>query len=245
MNPQGMTELWLTRHGESTANVAASTAERAGAEVIDVEARDVDVPLSLVGVEQATALGGWLAAVSPAPTAVWSSPYRRAIETATTAMSVAGREDVISVDERLRDRELGILDTLTPLGVQNRYPDEARRREWVGRYFYRPPGGESWADVSLRIRSVLRDLDAANESGRVLVVAHDAVVMLFLHVCLGWNEQQVLDFALRNTVLNASLTRLTRVDGLWTLTSFASAEHLVAQDAPVTVHSGDDNAADH
>ena len=34
------------RHGESTANVAREEAERARADVIPVEARDADVPLS-------------------------------------------------------------------------------------------------------------------------------------------------------------------------------------------------------
>ena len=50
-------ELWLVRHGESTGNVAATGAERAGAELIEIDVRDADVPLSQVGREQAEALG--------------------------------------------------------------------------------------------------------------------------------------------------------------------------------------------
>jgi broad specificity phosphatase PhoE len=242
-SPSGVTELLFVRHGESTANVAADRAERQGLEVIDVGSRDADVQLSPTGVEQATALGAWLAAHGA--DAVWSSPYRRAVDTATIAMEVAQRPDALLVDERLRDRELGILDTLTSLGVERRYPDEAARRRWVGKYFYRPPGGESWADVALRLRSALGDLDSRHPGQSVLVVAHDAVVVLALHLLLGWSEEEVLDFTLSHTVPNVSVTSLSRTEEGWSLTEFASTEHLVTHDAPVTEHPGDKDADVH
>ena len=53
----------LVRHGESTANVAATAAELAGLETIAVETRDADVPLSALGRQQAAGAGtllGWL-----------------------------------------------------------------------------------------------------------------------------------------------------------------------------------------
>jgi broad specificity phosphatase PhoE len=150
------------------------------------------------------------------------------------------------VDERLRDRELGILDLLTPLGVSRRFPDEAARRDWVGRFYYRPPGGESWADVALRIRSFLSDADARDGGGRMLVATHDAVVMLFLYVCTGMTEPELIDFGRTRTVTNASVTRLSRPSGtgLWSLDAFSSDEHLVGRGAPTTEHSGerDDDA---
>ena len=54
-------ELWLSRHGESVANVAATRAELEGLERIVVDARDADVVLSATGEEQAAALGRWVA----------------------------------------------------------------------------------------------------------------------------------------------------------------------------------------
>ena len=241
----GILELLLVRHGESTANVAASRAEAAGLEVIDVGNRDADVPLSEVGLEQAAALGRWLAGAPTPPDAVWCSPYRRAAETATIASELSGRSGLPLVDERLRDRELGILDTLTSRGVESRYPEEAVRRRWVGKYYYRPPGGESWADVQLRLRSFITDVDARHDGQRVLVVAHDAVVVLFLHLCLGWTEQEVLEFDLSHAVPNVSVTRLARTATGWELVDFASTEHLVEHDAPVTVHPGDKDSDVH
>ncbi|MCU1406842.1 MAG: histidine phosphatase family protein [Glaciihabitans sp.] len=242
-------ELWLVRHGESMANRAATAAEQHGLSTIDVDARDADVELSPTGRQQAAALGRWLAenAADGAPASVWSSPYLRARQTAQLALGEAQLDLPVLVDERLRDRELGILDLLTSHGVEEKYPDEAARRRWLGKFYYRPPGGESWADVVLRVRSYLRDVDTADASGTVLIAAHDAVVMLFLYVCLGLTEEEILTFARTNTVSNASVTRLTRTGarGVWTLQVFAHDDHLENLGVPVTEHPGNDDVHPH
>jgi len=233
-----ITTLLLVRHGESLANIAASYAEAHDLEVIKAPARDADVPLSPTGIEQATALGRWLAARDAPPSAVWVSSYLRARQTAELALDEAGIAPPVRIDERLRDRELGILDLLTSQGVQARFPEEAARRRWVGKFYYRPPGGESWADVALRLRAVLDDADR-RDNGVLLVVAHDAVVMLTLYVCLGLTEGELMDFALQNTVTNASVTTLARTEQGWTLEDFSFEEHLRAHDVSVTKHEGD------
>jgi broad specificity phosphatase PhoE len=237
----GLTEIWLVRHGESTANVAASRADREGAEAIEVDHRDPDVPLSETGEMQARALGRWFASRSDVPTAVWSSHYLRARSTAALALEEAGIDAQVRQDERLRDRELGILDLLTSRGVAARHPDEAARRRWLGKLSYRPPGGESWADVALRIRSFLQDPEVEASDGRALITTHDAVVMLFLYVGLGLTEAELLDFQAKNTVANASVTILERTAprGPWTLRTFSATEHLEGQGAPVTEHGGE------
>src|SRR3954447_8557995 len=127
--------LWIVRHGESTANVAATQAEAAGAELIDLTHRDADVPLSPTGEEQARATGRWLAGLPEArrPDVAVVSPSLRAVRTAELAL--AGTGVPASRDERLRDRELGILDGLTGHGVRQRHPDEAARRARLGKFY--------------------------------------------------------------------------------------------------------------
>ena len=238
-------ELWLVRHGESLANRAATAAESQGLEVVSVELRDADVPLSPTGEEQAEALGSWLADLDKdeMPDAAWSSSYLRARQTVSIALETAGFDVAVTVDERLRDRELGVLDLLTSHGVEVRFPEEALRKRWLGKFYYRPPGGESWADLALRVRSLLVDLERAETPHRVLIAGHDAIVMTFIYVCLGLSERELLDFAQSHTVANASVTRLTRDadSGPWTLDAFSLSEHLVAAGAPVTLHGGDDD----
>lgn len=231
-----VTELWLVRHGESIANAAATRAELGGLEQIPIDIRDADVPLSATGREQAGALGRWVAEHRSALDEFWVSPYLRARETLTIALG-DGPAGVIVVDDRLRDRELGILDLLTTHGVARRHPDEAERRRHLGKYYHRPPGGESWADVALRLRSFLRDvLDRPGPAA--LVVAHDAVVMILLSLLLPMPERELLEFAASHTVLNASVTHVVRDPSGWRVETFSAVEHLQRDGAPVTVHPG-------
>jgi broad specificity phosphatase PhoE len=57
--------LWLVRHGQSQGNVARDAADEAGHHEIDIDVRDVDVPLSELGGKQAEAAGRWFAALPP------------------------------------------------------------------------------------------------------------------------------------------------------------------------------------
>lgn len=242
-----VTELWLVRHGESIGNVAASRAEIEGLDVIPLDLRDADVPLSPIGARQAQALGEWIADRGDRIDEYWVSPYVRARETLSLALAEGGAPDTgrAIVDERLRDRELGVLDLLTRSGVERLHPDEAARRRHLGKFYHRPPGGESWADVALRLRSFLRDAlpdrraDAGGDADRrVLVVAHDAIVMLLLSVLLPLSEQDLLEFAADHTVENASITHLRLGDAGWQLIDFSNVEHLEREGAPVTEHAG-------
>lgn len=243
----GVRELVLVRHGESVGNVAAAEAERAGLEVIALETRDADTPLSPLGAEQAAALGAWLRAQggNDAPDVVWCSPYVRALQTAVIALQSAGSTLTVRQDERLRDRELGILDLLTSTGVAARYPDEDARRHHLGKFYYRPPGGESWADLTLRVRSFLGDLDRAEPGRCVLVVAHDAVISTVRYVCEALSEQEVLDLARRWPVRNAAVSRLVRRPTGWVATVVNDDAHLRRDDTPVTEHPGDRDALPH
>ncbi|MEO3788134.1 histidine phosphatase family protein [Actinocorallia sp. B10E7] len=190
-------ELILIRHGESTGNAARQAALRAGAEVINVPERDPDVPLSPRGREQALSLGRFLAEQEP-PDLIVSSPYLRSLETVRLA---TGRDD-IRLDERLRDRDLGAFDRLTPHGIRARFPQEWRRKQELGKFYFRPPGGESWADIALRLRSFLRDLPPES---RTLVSTHDAVIFVFAYLLEGLAEDELMELE-RTPVANCSVS---------------------------------------
>ncbi|TDX74530.1 broad specificity phosphatase PhoE [Rathayibacter sp. PhB151] len=240
----GPTELLLVRHGESVANIAASAAEAEGAHDIAVDRRDPDVELSQAGREQARALGRWLADGN-APVAAWSSPYLRASSTAQLAFEEAGLDLAPRLDERLRDRDLGIADRLTTAGFRARFPEEAARRDWLGKFYYRPPGGESWTDLAQRVRSFLDHLDVVAPAGPVALFCHDAVVLIIRSVCEGLTERELLDIGRATPVANASVSRLVRDGDAWTLERFNETAHLEESSAPVTRHdTGEDSAVD-
>lgn len=198
-----MTIQWLTavRHGESAANAAFAAAEHAGAADAAVAGPDHAVPLTPLGRRQAARLGLGLAALPPGelPDLVLCSPYTRARET----LAAFGEpfQSMAAYDERLRDRDMGTLELLTARAVRERHPREQARRERVGELYYRPPGGESLADVALRVRSLL----AEPLAGSVLVVAHDAVVQMLRFVLDGE--------LVTEPVANVSVTRWRRRRG--------------------------------
>lgn len=237
----GPTTLLLVRHGESLGNLAASAAVAAGAETIAVPARDPDVLLSDLGVAQAQALGRHFARLADGqrPELVFSSTYARARQTTAVALETAGLDLTVRADERLRDRELGVLDLLTALGVDRRLPFEAERRRWLGTFAYRPPGGESWNDLALRLRSFVRDLEAAH-AARVLVVCHDAPIMVLRYVLEGLTEERVLELGRVQPIRNATVTRLERSPGdeVWRAAAVDMADHLEGVGVPATTHPG-------
>ncbi len=239
----GFTDLTLVRHGESVGNVAREAAEAERADEISIDQRDPDVPLSPRGRSQAQALGRWIGELTPdrRPEVVWSSPYLRAVETAQLAVDEAALSGPIQLDERLRDRELGILDRLTYRGVGARYPAEAARRRYLGKLYYRPPGGESWSDMALRLRSFLGDRRHDSGPGRALIVGHDAVILLVRYVLEELTEKQLLDLAAAQSVGNASVTRLIRpdTDGPWQPVDFNEQQHLLDHGSEPTTHEAE------
>lgn len=233
--------LWVVRHGESAGNVARDLAESQRLERIDLSHRDVDVPLSELGERQARALGRWLRSLDPEsrPTVLYCSPYVRAQQTAEIALEEAGLDLPAVVDERLREREFGVLDGLTRHGIVAQFPQEAERRAALGKFYHRPPGGESWTDALLRVRSVLDDArrDCAGE--RVLLVAHQVVVLLVRYVVEGMTEDEVLAVDAAGDVANCSVTSYSfdptvGPRGGLRLERFNEVEHLEEQDEAVT-----------
>ena len=211
----------LVRHAQSLANVADARARAEDSDRLELDVRDADVDLSDNGLAQADALGRWFAslAAEERPTVVLSSPFRRALHTATRTVADTGVEVV--VDERLRERDLGLFDGLTGRGIRERYADEAARRDRVGKFYYRPPHGESWAEVVLRVRSLLADLRTGYGDARIWVFSHQAVIMSFRYVLEAVDEQGLLELDRRQTIGNASVTTYERRGQALELVRFA------------------------
>ena len=202
-------EVWLVRHGQSAGNVARDLAEASAGHLIDIADRDVDVPLSELGERQSEALASWFAALPPEqqPTVVLHSPYVRAAETANILMQRLDRSRlVVESDERLREKEFGILDRFTVAGIRARYPELAEQRAHVGKFYFRPPGGESWCDVILRLRSVVDTLNREFCRERVLIVAHQVTVNCFRYLFERLDEKTILEFDRASDVPNCSVT---------------------------------------
>jgi broad specificity phosphatase PhoE len=203
--------LWVVRHGESAGNVARNAAQARGLAMIDIAHRDADVPLSPLGERQSAALGHWFGAAPEAerPNVVLTSPYLRARQTAAllrAAGDLSLDPSEFIVDERLREKEFGILDRLTTAGILARFPEQAESRRLLGKFYHRPPGGESWCDVILRLRSALDTISLHHDGCRVLIISHQVVVLCLRYLLEGLDEAQLLAIDAEAEVANCSVT---------------------------------------
>ncbi|WP_084759736.1 histidine phosphatase family protein [Nocardia mangyaensis] len=228
--PRALGGLWAIRHAQSEANAwfaDPATDQR------PMPGTDAAVELTTHGHWQTQRLGDWLASLAGVqrPTLVVCSPYLRTRLTwAMMAEAAAGRNRHLSpirtlVDERLRDREMGVFELHPYKAIQRRSREEAARRERVGNWVYRPPGGESLADVALRVRGFLDELDVVAAGEQVLVVTHDAVVVSLRYILdgLGAPVPDSLE-----PVPNASVSQWRREGSLLRLRVWGSVDHLRA-----------------
>jgi broad specificity phosphatase PhoE len=224
-------ELILIRHGQSAANVAFPEADAGGLLESGLTGRDSDVQLTDLGREQAKAIGHWLAALpaNQLPQFVITSPYLRARETWWIAADASGMDlPTPATDDRLVDRLLGDLEMLTLAAIADRFPGEAGRRKTAGDYHYRPPGGESFGDIAERLSSFLADLNRDHAGERVVVVAHDAVVLMMRYVIESLTWDEIAAVVATGHVRNGSITRFDGSSGRLVLDRYNTVDHLPA-----------------
>lgn len=156
-------------------------------------------------------LGHWFADLptSEQPDVLMVSPYLRARQTAEQIGKAGGfgtGPADHNVDERLREKELGLLDRLTRLGIEQEFPEQAELSQRVGKFYHRPPCGESWCDVILRLRSALDTISLHYGGRRVLLVGHQVVVLCLRYLLEDLDEQGILEIDRQADVANCGVT---------------------------------------
>ena len=202
-----MDHLVIVRHGESHRNVLRMKALATGGLDYHDNVRDVDVTLTERGIHQSLETGKYLASRFRFDR-VFVSPYERSMQTAQLILRQFSYPVDLTVEERVREREFGILDGLTRAGIQKKFPGEWKRRQREGKYYYRPPGGESYPDVALRLHSFLGTLARDCSRQSVLMVCHSVVVLMLRRLLERLTEEQLLkiDRDPEQEVCNCSVT---------------------------------------
>ncbi|VVB73945.1 2,3-bisphosphoglycerate-dependent phosphoglycerate mutase [uncultured archaeon] len=199
--------LVIVRHGESVKNVEKARVDQFDSNKLrlDITERDMDIALSEKGEWQAIVAGKALAK-RPRFDVVFVSPYIRCRQTADLMIEQLGYAPRVVVEERLREKEFGVIDNLTRKGIEKFHPDEWERRNRDGKYYYRPSGGESYPDVGMRVHSFLSTLTRDYRGKNVLIVCHSVVVKMFRKLLERMEEKDVLAMDLVEDVKNASVT---------------------------------------
>jgi 2,3-bisphosphoglycerate-dependent phosphoglycerate mutase len=190
--------IYLVRHGESQGNVDPKLLQTMP---------DHKLQLSDRGLVQATETGHYLAGHvhhNCHKLRIWHSPYDRARQTANAisqVLSAAGQEHTKRESILICEQQFGLFDGLSKKEVPERYPAEAAHYQKClqgeGRFWARPPLGESRFDVVQRVHQFMgtlyRDLDSAGIDS-VIIVAHGitnrAFAMQWLHHPFEWFEAE-------------------------------------------------------
>ena len=118
--------------------------------------------------------------------AVYTSDSRRAVETAELAFGDSGIP--IHRDPRLRECDYGELNGRPATEV------ERERGRRVDEPF---PGGESYRQVVVRMRSFLDQLAAERDAGRVVVIGHSATRWALEHLLEGVPLEELVNAPFR------------------------------------------------
>jgi broad specificity phosphatase PhoE len=177
--------LVLVRHGEAAGNAQRLLLGR------------TDSPLTEIGRAQAAAVG---ARLGPAIRLV-SSPLRRAVDTA----EALGLGLEVEIDDRWVEVDYGDHEG-TAVGD---LPAEVWQR-WRADPDFRPPGGETLAEVGRRVRQACEELVAEEGAGGrapegdVVVVSHVSPIKAAVAWALGSGD----DLSWRLHLSNGSITRI-------------------------------------
>lgn len=171
------TEIYLVRHGETEMNIKG------------VYYGWTDVGLSEKGVMQAEDLYEILQDVHF--DAVISSSLVRAVETASI---VSGYDpDEIIKDDRLRELNFGEWEGIHHRELKENHKEALEKwgSDWKNTS---PPGGESFFEIYIRVKSSIEDIIKEYRGKRVLIVSHHGTMRIIPMVLLGLTEDAYWSF---------------------------------------------------
>ena len=189
-------KLVLVRHAESDGNVL-TTEERTKCELSTQNYR-----LTERGRAQAKITGAYLRKRFGEFDHYYTSYYRRAIETLELMYPAVRRKE----DPRLAEAQRGVYHSMTREEMAQHMPWELRRKEKEGLYHYRPPGGENWPDIELRIHSFLGTLARDYYGQKVLIVVHGHWLILFQQLIHHFSIAEAVRRYHEHLAPNASIT---------------------------------------
>lgn len=173
-------DLYVIRHGESEANVIISAGEQGDDSLYTQD--NVTVPdrswrLTGTGRKQADCIGRWLVSQQQLFDRYLVSPYVRTRETAATMALPKARWEETRV---LRERSWGEINTITKAEFKANYG-----RNWLFKatdpLYWRPPAGESIADVAEdRVHNLLTSLNRRADGESVVMVSHEDFMLALM-----------------------------------------------------------------
>eukprot|EP01113_Clastostelium_recurvatum_P032405 TRINITY_DN4166_c0_g1_i1.p1 TRINITY_DN4166_c0_g1~~TRINITY_DN4166_c0_g1_i1.p1 ORF type:complete len:346 (-),score=81.51 TRINITY_DN4166_c0_g1_i1:25-1062(-) len=172
-------ELVLVRHGQSEGNEAQSRSKKGDLSAYTPEFKKKHSSvyrLTDKGIAQAKVAGSWIKEnIGEKFDRYYTSEYVRAMETAAL-LELPGAKWYTEIV--LRERDKGQLDNISYSEKNERFGDEMARRKRDA-FFWAPPGGESIANVCVRVDHTFNTLRRECSNQRVIMVCHGEVMWAF------------------------------------------------------------------
>ncbi|ANL34540.1 MULTISPECIES: histidine phosphatase family protein [Rhizobium] len=238
--------LFLVRHGESLGNIDERAYRQFG---------DHSVPLTQWGYRQALEAGCVITSYLRGlpddgfqKLRIWYSPFLRTRQSKDALLNALPEDFVGDVreDYLLREQDFGLFTEIYDQAERKqKFPEEfekwARLRSNSGKFYARPPDGESRADVAQRVRLFLQTVmrDGENDDHNIAIVGHGvtnrAVEMNFLQHPVEWFERS-------DNPANADITLIegTRSQGYASILLHRAADRLPEQDGELRDAHGAD-----
>lgn len=173
-------KLYLVRHGQSEGNEARKIFEETGDDNVFSEQflrlHESQYRLTPLGVNQAGVCGAWFIKNKLIDfDRMLVSDNVRAMETASH-LDLPGAAWMI--DHNLRERDGGFFNGITLEKRDSLYIDQQKFYDEQP-FFFRPPQGESVADLCTRVKIILDTLARECNGQRVVIVCHGHVIRAF------------------------------------------------------------------
>ena len=159
--------LTLVRHGQTAANAQ------------NLLQGHVNHPLDEVGLAQVSLLGGALQKISPVSRVV-ASPLQRAQQTAQAITQGLSQHIEVETDPRWIELNYGDFDGQPVSSVS---PEQWAT--WRTDEHFRPPHGETLAELSVRVHDAIDALLADSVSAHIVVVSHVSPIKAAVAWALG------------------------------------------------------------
>jgi probable phosphoglycerate mutase len=158
-----------------------------------------DPPLSEEGRRQADLLARRLLLMDPPPAAVYSSPLRRARETASAYAEAAGLE--VALDDGLAEAHIGAWEAMSFEEILASDDELLERLRDQRAIWSRAPGGEDGAGFRARVVGAVERALSDVPDGDVLVFCHGGVINAYCGEVLGLRQEMF--FLPENTSVNS------------------------------------------
>lgn len=211
-------ELVFVRHGESEGNVAVEAMEHGDSSHFTEEfakRHSSTYDLTPLGIEQAKAAGKWIRENIHGGKfdTYYCSTYIRARKTAGHLMLPDAKW---YVRDYIREHDWGNLDGMTDEERREKYPEAMKKRD-INKYYFASPGGESLADMVIRVRvGILTTLYRDLPNGCGIIVTHGNIMWPVRIIMESWIPEQFQAIRDRrdpaDKINNCQIFQYTRID---------------------------------